>query len=383
MSRMLRLSQQAVDPVGAISSRGITLIGATMATVFATGMTIWHVGDIVDPVAAAVGILLTVAAGTAAAVGTAPKLAPFTAERLGLVVILAIAAAIAEYLSTVGHNRYLFDDYGPAVIGLLLLSLAPFTTWSALAAAGLFSTGVLSVLVIGVVRTDGAVERPLAANVVVVVTAVLAFTAAAAAYSAVVVHGVLSWQREVNRDVLDRDRRMQAGLVPDDRLSRVSVLDREVLPFLVQVMTADRISVDDADRARELSESLHRALRAGIDSTWLDDLAGIVSDASGTPVTVVDHDRDARGFPDDHRAAVAALLRFLGDGGRCRAIEVLVERDDDEGGGMLVVEAVAGEHPASRRELGRFIAIAEAVGFRASATVDGERLSVSLAYRVE
>src|SRR6478752_218032 len=97
-----------------------------------------------DPIGA-----ITAAPGVVAAVSASPSRAPFTAERLWLVVTLAVGAAIAEYMSTVGSNQYLYDDFGPVVIGMLILSVAPFCTWLSLALAGVLASIVLSSLVVG------------------------------------------------------------------------------------------------------------------------------------------------------------------------------------------------------------------------------------------
>ena len=118
--------------------------------------------------------------------------------------------------------------------------------------------------------------------------AVLAMSAAAAGYSYAIVDETLAWQREANRAALHRDTELRAGIARSVQQSRVSVLGREVLPFLAGVMTADRISVADADRARELAEALRRALKAGIESTWLDDLAATIRMSRGIPVVVDD-----------------------------------------------------------------------------------------------
>ncbi|MRG60422.1 hypothetical protein GE115_11175 [Agromyces sp. CFH 90414] len=382
MTRVLRLSQQAIDPLGAITSMGITWIGAGLAGVIPIVTAIAHADEMVNPAASVVGVVFAIMASVAAAAGVAPSRAPFTSERLALVTTLALVAAIAEYVSTAGRNRFVYDDYGPAIIGILLLSLAPFCTWVSLAAAGVFSSGVLSVLVLGVARST-ATSAPLPAYLIVNAAGVLAFTAAAVAYSVTVVGGILAWQREANREALRRDRERDAGVDARSPMSRVSMLRREVLPFLAQVMTSDRISVQDADRARELAEELRRALRAGIDSTWLDDLAASLVAPGGASVQVIDPGADARHFIDDQRTAVTALLSWLAGGDRASSITVRTERDTGDAGGRLVVEAERGRESISRREFERFAAVARSVGLGTKTDFADDRVRVELAYAAE
>ena len=112
-------------------------------------------------------------------------------------VALAVGAAIAEYVSTIGADRYIYDDFGPLVIGMMILSVAPYCSWASLVFAGVLASAVLSILVVGLVdvrRQRGADQR----MVVVGAAPVLAMSAAAAAYSYAVVDQTLAWHREAN-----------------------------------------------------------------------------------------------------------------------------------------------------------------------------------------
>jgi len=160
--------------------------------------------------------------------------------------------------------------------------------------------------------------------------------------------------------------------------SRVSVLGREVLPFLAGVMTADRISLADADRARELAEALRRALKAGIESTWLDDLAATVRASRGVAVVVDDREGDAGGLGDDQRSAITALITWLAEAGRSSTITVKLTEDPPRRRVAIVTEL--GTSPPSRRELDRFAAVARAMSMRAEVDVTRENVRVELSH---
>ncbi|KRC60592.1 hypothetical protein ASE14_06240 [Agromyces sp. Root81] len=383
MSGHLRLTQQEADPVGAISASPIVAIGATLAFLLAAGLTWSHWGEVGSPLAAVIALVLVAAAGTAASFAASPARAPFTNDRLWLVVMLAVGAAIAEYVSTIGNNRQLYDDFGPAVIGMLILSLAPFCTWVSAALAGVLSAAVLSILVVGAsMYTES--TAPVAALITLNSASVLAMSAAAAGYSYGIVAETLSWQREANRAALQRDTELRAGIARSVQQSRVSVLGREVLPFLAGVMTADRISVADADRARELAEALRRALRAGIESTWLDDLAANIRMNRGVDTIVDDPTGAAAALTADQRSALTALISWLGDAARSQLITVSFAADaDGETHGDITLVAETGTSPPSRRELDRFVAVARAVAFRADASLTRENVTVGLSYDID
>ena len=376
MSRM-RLTQQEADPIGAITAAPLVAIGAGLAFVTSIVLTFAHWQEVGSPFAAVLGVALVAAAGLVAAISAAPSRAPFSAERLWLVVALAVGAAIAEYVSTIGADRYIYDDFGPIVIGMLILSLAPFCSWVSLLLAGVLSAALLSILIVGS-STSAAITAPISALVAVNSAAVLAMSAAAAGYSYAIVDETLAWQREANRAALHRDTELRAGIARSVQQSRVSVLGREVLPFLAGVMTADRISVTDADRARELAEALRRALKAGIESTWLDDLAANVHMSRGIPVIVDDPVGGAADLGDDQRSALTALISWLGEGSRSAAIHVTITTEPRRR--RIVVEAEHGASPPARRDLDRFAAVARAVSMHAELTMTSENVHVELSH---
>lgn len=376
MSRM-RLTQQEADPIGAVTAAPIVVIGAVFAFAASIALTIAHWHEVGSPLAAVLGIALVGAAGLTAAVSAAPAFAPFTVDRLWLIVALAVGAAIAEYVSTIGADRYLYDDFGPIAIGILILAVAPFCTWVSLLLAGLLAAAVLSILVVGsAAATMNTV--PIGALIAVNSAAVLALSAAAAGYSYAIVDETLAWQRQANRAALQRDAELRAGIARSVQQSRISVLGREVLPFLAGVMTADRISVADADRARELAEALRTALKAGIETTWLDDLAATLRSSRNITVVVDDSEGAATALDDDQRSALTALVSWLGDSDRSTAISVRMTSDPPRRRIVIVTEP--GAAPPSRRELDRFAAVARAVSMRAEVDVTRENVRVELSH---
>lgn len=380
MSARMRLTQQEADPIGGITAAPIVSVGAVIAVGTAITLTWLHWGEVGSPFAAVLAIALVAAAGVVAAISSSPARAPFTTDRLWLVVALGISAAIAEYVSTIGADTYLYDNFGPAVIGLLILSVAPYCTWVSLVLAGVMSSAVLSILVIGT-STYMAAIAPIGAVIAVNSAPTLAMSAAAAGYAYSIVGETLAWQREANRAALQRDAELRAGIARSVQQSRVSVLGREVLPFLAGVMTADRLSLADADRARELAEALRRALNAGIESTWLDDLAANVQQSRGVETVVVDPAGVAADLVGDQRSALTALISWLGEASRSTAIHIVFGRDGERR--KITLKTKTGAAPPSRRELERFVAVARAVALRAESTQTRENVTVEFSYVAE
>ncbi|MFC5791024.1 hypothetical protein EDM22_14310 [Agromyces tardus] len=376
----IRLAQQEADPIGAITAAPAVVIGASVAVAASVGLTFWHRAEINSPAAAILGIVLVAAAGVVASVSAWPSRAPFTAERLWVVVSLAVGGAIAEYVSTLGTDQYLYDDYGPIAIGLLILAVAPFCTWMSLLTAGFLASAVLAILAVGAAGDRGA-GGSVVAVIAVNTSATLALAAAAAGYSYAIVAETLAWQRQANSAALQRDADMRAGIARSVQQSRVSLLGREVLPFLAGIMTAERITVADADRARELAEALRRALKAGIESTWLDDLAASVGSVRGVGVEVDDPGGAARELRVDQRSTLTALVSWLSNSGRSAGMTVSFRTAEHSG--VITLEARPGVEPPTRRDLERFLAVARSVGMRAETRVARDNVSVEFRYDLE
>ena len=348
-----------------------------LALIASIVLTIAHWSEVVSPVAAIIAIVMVAAAGFTASVSAAPSRAPFTPDRLWLVVALAVGAAIAEYVSTIGADRFLYDDFGSLVIGMLILSVAPFCTWVSLLLAGVLASAVLSILIVVPAITIGT-DAPVGVLVAVNSAAVLAFAAASAGYSYTIVAETLAWQRDANRAALRRDAELRAGIARSVQQGQVSVLGREVLPFLAGVMTADRISVADADHARELAEALRHALKAGIESTWLDDLATSVRTNRGIDMQVDDPAGAIADLDDDQRSALTALISWLAVGGRSTAIEVTVKVAPEAR--RITIIAANGTSPPTRRDVDRFAAVARAVALRPEVAISRENVRVEVGH---
>lgn len=374
MSRTIRMTQQEVDPLGGIAAVPLVAAGAVGATAIAIGLTWWHQKEIGSVAAAVLAIVMVAAAGAVAWVSALPSRGPFTLERLGLIVLLGLGGAVAEYVSTVGEDEYLYDNFGPLVVGLLLLSVAPFCSWVALLVAGAFSAAVVAVIAAGSAE-PAVTDAPWVSFAIVSAVAVLAPAAAGAAYSASVVNETLALQRQANAAALEREAELRTGIARLVQQSRVSVLSREVLPFLAHVMTVDRITVAEADRARELAEALRRALKAGIESTWLDELAFSLTESRGVPIEVRDADAAAAGLGDEQRAALTALVVWLADERRSSRIAVELSPRDARLR-RIVVSARRGDRPLVRRDIERFTVVARSVGLRGEVAASGENVRV-------
>lgn len=385
MSGRFSLTHQEADPIGGGTAAPLVAVGAGTAVVISIVSTFAHREEIVSPFAAALGILLLIAAAVALVTGILPSRGGFASERVWLVVTIATAAAVAEYVSTMGNDAVLYDDYGPITIGVLLLCMAPYASWAALLIAAGLSSGVLAILVAGNAAAAGT-SQPVASLVLVGSVAIVALAAAGASYSYSIVGSILRWQREVNREALEQEVAEDPGGGSHQGVGgspRVALVAREVLPFLASVVAAERLSVADVDRARELAEGVQAAMKAGIEATWLDDLADALRSGgagAGVEMLIDDPSGAAARLSSDQRTALTAIVSWLG--GSTRSSEVRVAVVEGAGDGRIEVTAVPAQGPPRHRDLERIVAIARAVGFRTESMISRERTIVELNYPV-
>jgi hypothetical protein len=154
MSRM-RLTQQEADPIGAITAAPLVAIGAALAFVTSIVLTFAHWHEVGSPFAAVLG------RRTGRGRGARRR----DLGRAGARAVLGRAAVAGRRAGRgcgdrgvrVHHRRrrYIYDDFGPIVIGMLILSLAPFCSWVSLLLGRLLSAAVLSILIVGLVDVSG------------------------------------------------------------------------------------------------------------------------------------------------------------------------------------------------------------------------------------
>ncbi|MEL4320065.1 hypothetical protein WJX64_13700 [Leifsonia sp. YIM 134122] len=305
-----RRSPQVVDPLGTLSAHPLSWIGSIMAVSYAGFQTARQWEAVQQP---AVGIAAVVVLVVACAVFLAaahPSSSPFGPQAAFAVVTLAVVAAALETISRFGTNLLLQDDFGQVTVAILLAMMAPYRPALSLVVGAVAASLALALFPIAQAPYL-AVHAPLAEYIVVLVVPPLALGIAAAAFSNGFVCAVRDWQRVVSRAALEIEDEARIGLARSVQQQQVSVLARDVLPFLTRGINAQTVEREDVDRARALADTLRGSLVAEIGRTWLDDVAdGIALPGGGSP-GVDDPDVLALRMSGEQRVACAALVAAI------------------------------------------------------------------------
>lgn len=354
-----RATPQQIDPLGALSARPVTMVAAASAWLFALVSTLVRSHDVVVAWAAAGALAAVAAAGVVLVVAADPLRAPFRRHATVAVGLACAVAAVLAAVSTAGENPFVRDDWTGITVGILVLGLAPYR-----GAREILTVGVLLAVVVGCVvvsqSSSFVTPVPVPVYVVVAITPLLALASAGAVFSAVFVDHVTAWIERAGRFRRSSTDELRVALARSVQQDRVTVLNREVVPFFTQLLESGRVEVDDPARARRISESLRASLVADADSTWLDRM--LQSPARRVPATVDDVRRAASGMGSRHRTALWALLDAVDDVDlvSVRSLSVALSVEEARVVVQLAV-ATASSSAVARRALAPYLAVLRVV----------------------
>src|SRR5690606_16895311 len=141
-------------------------------------------------------------------------------------------------------------------------------------------------------------ELPVLAVVAVSVMPILALAYAAAAHSKAVIDALERWHRKVMRPGRVVTREDEDGIARSVQQDRVTILNRDVLPFFLEIIDKPAVSNADRERARDIAASVRKVMVAEVDRSWLEQAVDKLMPG--------DHQADAAAEPvvrdDDHVA---------------------------------------------------------------------------------
>lgn len=305
-----RTTVQTLDPLAAVASRPLSIlaVGAAVAYAIVVGWT--DRAEITQPALAAAAFGLLALSALGVVLLTSPLRAPFRGRSFALVLGLANGAMVVAAISTWGMNADLRQDWGPIGVVLVILACASFRPAGEIAAAGLISASCAAALAFG---QSAFVESgdPVLVEVVIAVTVVVALPLAAAAFVRVMVRSLLDWRESAESAARAMALESQDTLARSVQQDRVTILNRDVIPFFVDVLAQEQVTDDGRARALEISDSVRSAMVADIDRSWLDAAVDRTSVAVGHAVgaeCVQDDDRLAGVMSAEQCTAVRALL---------------------------------------------------------------------------
>jgi hypothetical protein len=310
-------TRQQLDPSGSTGVASVTVFLSLGAFLYALVMMLRSESQISHPVFAVLALALLAIAEAIVMWGSMPNHAPFTGRVHAAAHGVALAAIACEAIGQWGTNTHIRDDWGPVTLGIILVALGPYRPAREIAASGIASALAIGVLTFSEVPSLVTPGPPLA-FVVVAITPLLALCFSAAMFSDGVVASIEQWQKRAKVASVGLVREFWEGIARSVQQDRVTILNRDVLPFFSEVLARDEVTDDDRARAREIAEAIRRVMVEEVDRSWLEVLVEHTgaehSNRPGAAQAVIDDPhRVATGMNTVQRTAIRALLVAFAD----------------------------------------------------------------------
>lgn len=298
---------QQLDPIGGRAAEPLTVSAAISIVAFAVVMTVVGAHDIDYPGMAILALALVGLVACLLVYRSMSLRAPLTRTTHVVLLTLAMVALLLNSLSMGPTNEHLRDDWGPPVVGLLLLALCPYRPPRELAGFGSLAAIFTGFIVIA--RYDSyQVDAPAFVFVVEAITPIVAMCYIGAMFSSVLISMMRRWQWGASSAVRAIASERLESITRSVQQDRVTILNRDVVPFFAHVLAADDITDADRDRAREISDAIRRVMIAEADRSWLAAALDQLVDAPTNPISLTDDLGLADAMSIEQRAALRAAI---------------------------------------------------------------------------
>lgn len=359
-------TRQQLDPAGSTGVAPVAIFLLFGAFLYAVFMTVRGEAEISNPVFAVLALALLAIAGAIVIYGSNPTRAPLTARTHAAAHTIAMLAILCEAVGQWGTNMYIRDDWGPVTLGILLVALGPYRPAKEIAGAGMLSAvtiGVITYFETPSLVTSG----PLLSCVAVAVTPMLALCFSAAMFSDGVVKSIERWQKRAKAASVSLVRELREGIARSVQQDRITILNRDVLPFFTDVLARDTLTTADRDRARMIADAIRQVMVEEVDRSWLESLLEYTAvERTNRPgaarIIVNDPHRVASVMTVAQRTAIRALLvAFITIPGFSRDhLRIVLSRHGDRNQGVITARVPVSDH-VMRSTFAPFLAVMRAV----------------------
>lgn len=307
-------TRQNLDPVGTYGNGLTTVVFSVGAFVVAVVMTINGFDRTPNPPLQALALLILGASSVLVVLAANPYRAPFTRRVHNLVVaggLLAVGVdSISDWMSETASR----NEWGSISLGLLFLAMGPYRPAKELVANGSLAAVFLGFLTVITVSPSSGL--PTVALVAATIMPVLALTFASAAYSHGIIERLENWRRRMSRPGKVISEETEHGIARSVQQDRVTILNREVLPFFLELIDKPMISDGDRERARDIASSVRSVMVAEVDRSWLEHVLDELTRGrcpTEAPPVLRDDDHLANLMTYDQRTALRAFIVALRD----------------------------------------------------------------------
>ncbi|MEO7123757.1 MAG: hypothetical protein ABI400_11705, partial [Lacisediminihabitans sp.] len=326
--------------------------------------------------------LLAVACGILVVQSSALR-APLSALTHFFIILFAMAAATLSVGASWGAERYIANDWPPISLGILFIALSLYRPSRELAGVGALVAIYLGFLL--VLEFPKLVSPPPAVAIVVAsITPMLAMCFGSAVFSSTLVAALERWQRRAEHATRRMTSQLRAGIARSVQQDRVTILNKDVLPFFADVLSRGEVTHEDRARAATIAESIRSLMVADADRSWLEQVVEHTiygQKRERVDNFVNDPHRLAPMITTRQRTAVRALLVALFDepGLDDGSLRFDFSRHDNKCHGVLTA-TVAGSDHAIKTALAPYFAVMRVVFCDLRIEFSQTRLELRMSY---
>lgn len=372
---------QSLDPLGALAGRPLTVLGAISGAVVAVALTVANGSEIANPALAFLAVLLAVVACATLYAVTRPENAPVGRGPACLIVTSAFAANVLDAAGTWGRNTLARDDWGPILLGVLLLALCPYRPTAEIRALALASAGGVAAITLLESRYF-VIEVPALVFVAIAVAPILALGFAGASFADTVLARLDQWRRRAEKASQAHVEDQEEGIVRSVQQSRVSILNQEVVPLFAGLLERREVTPQQVERASEVAAAVRAVMLVETQRTWLDELVAPARTGTETTVwrsPVRDAGRLADAMSFDQRAAMRALLSALA--AQSIARDLWIDLSRDRASNTVILRGTTDlPEPGTHAALSPYLAVLRAVFDDVIVDVAGPELTLRFSY---
>jgi hypothetical protein len=371
---------QQLDPLASVNGRQVTIFGSILIVIYAIVMTYFNREDIDAPWLAVAALAVLCIDVTLLIVASSPLRPPVNRTVHIVALALALLALVLSAMSMLGTNGFIQDDWGTIAVGAVCLILCPYRPPREQVIASVLVSIFAGFVVL--VQTSSLVTNiPAFAFVVIALAPLLAMALGGAAFASIVLRMLRRWQSRANQAVRALADEHREGITRSVQQDRVTILNRDVVPFFTTVLGQDELTDGDRERARELSDSLRRIMVAEVDRSWLDVVVAQGSGGSLSADVVDDRARVASAMSTDQRTAMRALLVAIlsHPGFMPGAFSIGITSDGGRADGVIRA-AFSPADPAPRHAFAPYLAVFHVVFVDPQVDVAPASLTVRFSY---
>ncbi|MBF0673293.1 MAG: hypothetical protein IR160_11995 [Salinibacterium sp.] len=381
-------TRQELDPVGAFASRAITIGSALVAFAFAAAMVVSYIDWIKNPALALMGLLSLGVASIIVTSATDPYRGPFHRGPHGWVVALSILAG-AFITAGAWDTDALFalGWVGPASLGLYSIGMAAYRPVREIVAYGALASVFMGFTSMLQAQATPLPNVPDAAIVGIHLLPLLALNFSAAAFTHSIIQSIERMRAEA-RAAERLSAEQETGVARSVQQDRVTILNREVVPFFTEVLGGREITPDVREHARSIADAIRAVMVAEVDRTWLENLVDHLrararrhGEAPDGARVVFDDDNVANLMTYDQRTALRALLVAIFDltDDRPQNLEIVIARVGERCQGFVAVD-IDMVDPLVKSKFGPYLAVMRVVFRRLRAEHLQSVLTVRFSY---